>query len=61
MSDATLTSPMSGYVAEKLADDGQTVIAAQPVLKIVNLDRLQVNISVPENEISSFSAGTLPR
>ena len=47
VSDATLTSPMSGYVAEKLADDGQTVIAAQPVLKIVNLDRLQVNISVP--------------
>lgn len=61
VSDATLTSPMSGYVAEKLADDGQTVIAAQPVLKIVNLDRLQVNISVPENEISSFSAGTVAR
>ena len=61
VSDATLTSPMSGYVAEKLADDGQTVIAAQPVLKIVDLDRLQVNISVPENEISSFSAGTVAK
>lgn len=61
VSDATLTSPMSGYVAEKLADDGQTVIAAQPVLKIVDLDRLQVSISVPENEITSFSAGTVAK
>jgi len=56
--DATLTSPLSGYVSQKLADDGQTVIAAQPVLKIVDLGKLQVNISVPENEISAFTTGT---
>lgn len=56
--DATLTSPISGYVSEKLANDGQTVLAAQPVLKIVNLNNLQASISVPENEISSFSAET---
>lgn len=58
VSDATLTSPLSGYVSQKLADDGQTVIAAQPVLRIVDLDKLQVNISVPENEISAFTIGT---
>lgn len=58
VSDATLTSPLSGYVSQKLAADGQTVIAAQPVLKIVDLGRLQVNISVPENEISAFTTGT---
>ena len=34
------------------------MIAAQPVLKIVDLDKLQVNISVPENEISAFTIGT---
>lgn len=52
--DASLRSPISGYVSQKFADDGQTVVPAEPVLKIVNLDKLQVAISVPEDEISSF-------
>ncbi|MCM1163820.1 MAG: efflux RND transporter periplasmic adaptor subunit [Muribaculaceae bacterium] len=56
VADATLTSPITGYVAEKLADEGQTVVPAQPVLKIVNLDRLQATVSVPETEIGSFGA-----
>ena len=52
--DASITSPISGYVAEKLADEGQSVLPSQPVLRIVNVNDLQVAISVPEEEINRF-------
>lgn len=54
VSDATIHSPISGYVTQKFADEGQTVVPAEPIVKIENLNKLQVVISVPENEISSF-------
>lgn len=54
--DASLYSPISGYVSAKIAGEGQTVVPAEPVLKVVSLDKLQIAISVPENEISSFAA-----
>lgn len=56
--DASVYSPISGYVSEKFANDGQTVIPAEPIVKIVNLNKLQVAIAVPENEISAFTAET---
>lgn len=58
VSDATITAPISGYVSEKLADEGQSVIPAQPILKIVNINNLQVAISVPENDVNNFKKGT---
>lgn len=58
VSEASIYAPISGYVAKKFADDGQTVVPAEPVVKIVGLSSLQVAISVPENEISAFGAGT---
>lgn len=56
--DATIHSPISGYITQKLANEGQTVIPAEPIVNIVGLNDLQVAISVPENEISSFVSGT---
>lgn len=53
--DATIYSPISGFVTEKFADKGQTVVPAEPIVKIVNLNKLQIAIAVPENEISSFT------
>ena len=55
--DASLYSPITGYVSEKMMDDGQTVIAAQPVMRIVNLNDMRIAISVPEQEISNFNDG----
>lgn len=54
--DASLTAPISGYVADKLADVGQDVMMAQPVMKIVDTGRLKISISVPEEDISRFGA-----
>lgn len=56
--DASVYAPISGYVARRFADDGQTVVPAEPIVKIVNLNNLQIAISVPENEIASFGGGT---
>ena len=58
VADASIHAPISGYVSQKFASDGQTVIPAEPVVKIVNLNTLQVSIPVPENEISSFGPKT---
>lgn len=58
VADASIHAPISGYVSQKFASDGQTVIPAQPVVKIVNLNTLQVSIPVPENEIALFGPKT---
>lgn len=55
--DARIYAPVSGVIAEKNADAGQTVIPAMPVLKIVALGDVKVSISVPENEISAMKPG----
>lgn len=57
--DASIYSPISGYVSQKFADEGQTVVPAEPIVKVVSLRNLQVAIPVPENEISDFGAGTV--
>lgn len=58
VTDASIHAPISGYVSQKFASEGQTVIPAEPVARIVNLNTLQVSIPVPENEISSFGPNT---
>lgn len=58
VNDASIYSPINGYVAQKFADDGQNVIPAEPIVKVVNLNDLQIAISVPENEIASFGEET---
>lgn len=55
--DARIYAPVSGVIAEKTADVGQTVVPAVPVLKIVGLGDVKVSISVPENEISAMKPG----
>ncbi len=56
--DARIYSPVSGIVAEKFADVGQTVAPAVPVVKIVSIDDVKVSISVPETEIAIMRPGT---
>lgn len=54
LGDASLHAPISGYVSEKFVDAGTTVAPGIPVIKIVNIDPVKVNISVPENKIASI-------
>lgn len=56
--DARIYSPINGVVSEKLAEVGQTVAPAIPVVKIVSLNDIKVSISVPEAEIRGMRPGT---
>lgn len=56
LSDANLYAPQSGYVSEKFIDAGMTVAPGVPVIKIVDIDPVKVNISIPENEIADIPA-----
>lgn len=55
--DAKIYAPVSGTVARKMADAGQTVVPAVPVFSIVALDDVKVTIPVPEDEIASMEIG----
>ena len=54
VSDAVIHAPIAGMVSEKFVDRGQNVVPSQPVFTIVDLDDMQIAISVPEEEIASF-------
>lgn len=58
VNDASLTAPISGYVSQKFAEVGQNVLPAEPVFKIVDIEDLQVAISVPEEDINRYKDGT---
>lgn len=55
--DAVIYAPMTGMISEKMADSGQTVVPSQPVYSIVNLNKMQIAISVPEEDIDLFRQG----
>lgn len=55
--DTRLVAPFSGYISRRSADEGQNVVAGEMVVKLVHIDRVKVNISVPEDEISKIRQG----
>lgn len=57
LSDTKLTAPFSGYISQKTAEVGQNVTPGQPVATLVKIDRVNVKISVPEEEIARIKVG----
>jgi RND family efflux transporter MFP subunit len=49
---ASLTAPFDGSVAARYVDNYQTVQAKQPVLRLLDLSKIEVTIQVPEGLIS---------
>ncbi|MCM1518524.1 MAG: efflux RND transporter periplasmic adaptor subunit [Pseudoflavonifractor sp.] len=58
MNDANIYAPISGVVAHKLADAGQTVAPGIPIVEIMDLGTLKVKISVPEADLAGMKTGT---
>lgn len=58
MNDANIYAPMSGVVAHKLADVGQTVAPGMPIVEIMDVSSLKVKISVPESDLANLKTGT---
>ena len=57
LSDGKLYAPFSGVISEKQIERGQNVLPGQPIVKLVNIAQVNVNIPVPENEISKITKG----
>jgi RND family efflux transporter MFP subunit len=51
--DSTLRAPYDGVVAQRSADEGQTIIANKPVVTFQNLDEIDVVADVPEAAIAA--------
>lgn len=57
LGDTHLYAPFSGYVSEKMVDEGVSVGPGVPVIKLVNIEHVKCKISVPEEEIASMQIG----
>lgn len=49
---ATLKAPFSGRVAARYVDNYQTVQAKQPVVRLVDLSKIEITVQVPESLIT---------
>ncbi|WP_282038496.1 efflux RND transporter periplasmic adaptor subunit [Saccharicrinis aurantiacus] len=52
LSDTDLRAPFSGYISEKLIENFETVAPGQPIVKLIDVSKLEVIISIPENQIN---------
>lgn len=57
LKDCYLRAPFNGVVAEKKMEIGQNVVPGVPVVKIVTMQQVKVNVSVPEDDIKDIKIG----
>lgn len=55
LNDCKLYAPFSGVVGQKRASVGETAVPAVPVLTLLEIDRVKVRFSVPEQEIARIT------
>jgi multidrug efflux pump subunit AcrA (membrane-fusion protein) len=57
LSDSTLYAPVSGYVARRSIEPGDTASAGRPVFEIVQLDTVEASVGVPETDVHLVRIG----
>jgi RND family efflux transporter MFP subunit len=57
LTDATLYAPISGYIAKRSIETGDTASAGRTVFEIVQLDTVEVNAGVPETDVHLVRIG----
>lgn len=58
LTETKIYAPYSGYIAEKIAEVGQTAAPSIPIVKLVNIGSVKVKIAVPENDIQRIQKGS---
>lgn len=58
LEDCRLLAPISGVVGRKFVQTGETVMSAQPVMTVLDINKVKVNVSIPEKEIGGIHADT---
>ncbi len=57
LDDLTITAPSAGTVVARFVDEGEVVNAGSPLFDLVNLDRLYLQVYVPETQIGRLRLG----
>ncbi|MGL6022720.1 MAG: efflux RND transporter periplasmic adaptor subunit [Chitinophagaceae bacterium] len=57
INNCKIIAPFSGFISDKSIDAGAYVNSSITIAKLTNISKLQLQISVPENEISYFYKG----
>jgi RND family efflux transporter MFP subunit len=57
LTDATLYAPTSGHIAKRLIEPGDTAAQGHPVFEIVQMDPVEVNVGVPETDVTLVRIG----
>lgn len=57
LADATLRSPMAGFVAGRTIEPGEMASPGRPVFQIVQLDPVEIRVGVPETDIHLVRVG----
>lgn len=57
LADATLYSPIDGFITRRSVEPGDTASPARPVYEIVRLDPVEINVGVPETDIRLVRVG----
>ena len=55
--DCSLYAPMNGVIAKRSVEEGVNVMPGLSAFKLVSINEVNINISVPENEIGSIKIG----
>ena len=57
LSDASLYSPISGFISKRFIELGETATPGRPVFEIVELDTVEVSVGVPETDVHLVRVG----
>ena len=57
LADTKLLAPISGMIARRGVNPGETIAAGMPVFTIVDLDPVKVRVGVPETDIARVKPG----
>jgi len=57
LEDCSLYAPVNGVIAKRSVEEGVNVMPGLSVFKLVLIDDIYINVSVPENEIGNIKTG----
>lgn len=57
LDDHLITSPIAGYVTQKLVETGDSISVGQPLFRISKTMNIKAQFFVDENQLASFSKG----
>jgi len=57
LGDCVLRAPFAGYISERNVDVGNNVVPGVMCFKLVKISNIEINVPVPEKEISAIKVG----